>query len=108
MTAIPEIDVETLEAVLAGDALLIDVREPDEYEDGHIGGALLMPLATVPDRLPELPVDSTIHLVCAMGGRSARAVEFLRAQGFDAVNVRGGTQGWIESGRAVVRGAERS
>ena len=105
MTAIPEIDLDTLEGLLGAGCALVDVREPDEYEAGHIEGAVAMPLATVPERLAEFPTASPVYLVCAMGGRSARAVEFLRAQGIDAVNVAGGTQGWIESGRAVVHGS---
>lgn len=108
MAELPEIDVATLEGLLSDGCILVDVREPDEWADGHIDGALHMPLASVPDRVDELPDDATVYVVCAMGGRSARAAEFLRARGIDAVNVGGGTHGWISSGRAVVRGAGES
>ena len=105
MTSVPEIDLETLETLLADGVVLVDVREDDEYDDGHVAGALPVPLATIPDRFGELPSDTTVYVICALGGRSARAVEFLRSQGLDAVNIAGGTQGWIDSGRAVVRGS---
>ena len=105
---IPEIDLATLETLLADGTVVIDVREDDEYEGGHIPGARHIALSTVPERLAEIPTDGTIHVVCALGGRSARAVEFLRAQGVDAVNVAGGTQGWIDGGRPVVRGMDPS
>ncbi len=101
---VPEIDCDGLHSLLEGGCVLIDVREPDEYEEGHIGGARPIPLATVPDSLDAIPRDTTVYVVCAAGGRSARAVEFLLAQGFDAVNVAGGTQGWEATGRPVVRG----
>ena len=108
MTAIPEIDITELERVLAAGGVLIDVREDDEWAEAHIDGARHVPLATVPERVGELPDDATVYVVCAMGGRSGRAVEFLRGQGVDAVNVAGGTQGWIDSGRGVVRGTDPS
>lgn len=108
MSSIPEIDVATLETRIADGGSVVDVREDDEYADGHIPGARLVPLSSVPERVSEFPIDATVHVVCAMGGRSARAVEFLRAQGIDAVNVVGGTQGWIDSGRSVVRGMDPS
>lgn len=102
---VPEIDLATLEAQMADTIVLVDVREEDEYADGHVSGALPVPLSTIPERFGELPTDSPVYVICALGGRSARAVEFLRAQGIDAINVAGGTQGWVDSGRAVLRGS---
>jgi molybdopterin-guanine dinucleotide biosynthesis protein A/rhodanese-related sulfurtransferase len=101
----PEIDIEALAELLeSGGAQLVDVRQPDEYLEGHLPGAVLVPLAEVPDRLAEMPADGVVHVVCRSGGRSAQAVGFLRNQGIEAVNVAGGTLAWIESGRAVVVG----
>lgn len=108
MSAVPEIDHDTLEGLLEGGCVLVDVREADEWADGHIEGAIHMPLATVPDRVAELPADGCVYVVCAAGGRSARAAEFLRAQGIDAINVGGGTQGWIATGRPVTQGTAES
>ena len=100
---VPEIDVAELAERLDGGGNLLDVRQPEEYAERHVPGAQLIPLAEVPDRLAELP-DGTLSVICKSGGRSRRAVEFLRAQGVDAVNVAGGTDGWAESGRATAAG----
>ena len=105
MSSVPEIDLNTLEQLLQNGAALIDVREDDEYADGHVAGALHIALATVPERVADVPADGSVYVICALGGRSAKAVEFLRAQGIDAINVAGGTKGWIDSGRDVVRGS---
>ena len=103
---VPEIDVDELEAVKAAGGKVVDVREPDEYEEAHVPGAVLVPLATVPDRLDEFPSDGPVYLVCASGGRSRRAAEFLRAKGVDAVNVAGGTKSWLAAGKAHARGTD--
>lgn len=106
MSDVPEIDIDTLERRLTDGVLVIDVRETDEYVGGHIGGALHVALGTVPDRVADLPAETPVLVVCAVGGRSARAVQFLRAQGIDATNVAGGTKAWAESGRPLVAGPE--
>jgi rhodanese-related sulfurtransferase len=103
---VPEIDIEALRVRVDAGAVVVDVREHHEYHEGHVPGALHIPLATVPDRLGELPTDSDVLVVCAVGGRSARAVAHLRADGIDAVNVAGGTGAWIEAGLPVVTGGE--
>ena len=97
--AIPEVDVATLEAKLADGARVIDVRQPDEFADGHIPGAVLVPLGEVPDRLEAFSPTETNYIVCRSGARSMRAAEFLAEQGYDVVNVAGGTLAWQESGR---------
>ena len=104
MSDVPEIDVASLEQILGQGGALIDVREDDEYTDGHVSGAIHIALGTIPDRLDEIPTAGPVYVICALGGRSARAAEFLRANGVDAINVAGGTQGWIDSGRPVDRG----
>jgi rhodanese-related sulfurtransferase len=101
---VPEIDVEELEVVTADGRAVFDVREPDEYEEAHVPGARLVPLATVPDRLDEFPTDGPVYLICAAGGRSRRAAEFLRANGVDAINVAGGTKAWLAAGKTHARG----
>jgi rhodanese-related sulfurtransferase len=101
------VTVHDLKAALdgAGPAgpVVIDVREPYEYAEGHVPGAELVPLASVPQRLGDLPADQPIYLVCAVGGRSAQAASFLSARGVDAVNVDGGTQEWVAAGYPVQR-----
>jgi len=102
---VPEITIDELEARQAGGSPVLDVREPDEYENGHVPGAIHIPLGDVPDRLGDIP-EGDLLVICQMGGRSRKAAEFLIAQGHSATNVAGGTGEWIESGRAVVTGAE--
>lgn len=102
---IPTIDIGTLSEALDAGAPVFDVREPDEYQDAHVPGARLVPLAEVPDRAGEFPDDREVYVICKSGGRSARAVELLRDRGVDAVNVAGGTSAWIEAGFPVERGA---
>ncbi|CAN5651078.1 rhodanese-like domain-containing protein [soil metagenome] len=104
---ITEISVDELAALLDSGAALIDVRMPDEYEEAHVPGAVLVPLPELPERLGEIPDESTAYVICKMGGRSMKACEFLVTQGYDVVNVAGGTQAWIEAGRPTVSGAER-
>jgi rhodanese-related sulfurtransferase len=102
--AVPEIDVDELDRRLAAGARLIDVRQPDEYTEFRVPGATSVPLGQIPDRLEEIPRDETVYLICGGGGRSARAAAFLNAQGFDTINVAGGSRGWVESGRPYEQG----
>lgn len=102
---IPAIDIETLADELDRGSPVFDVRQPDEYAEAHAPGVTLVPLDQVPERLDEFPEDQTLYVICKSGGRSARAVEFLRANGRDAVNVAGGTMAWIEAGKPVDTGA---
>jgi adenylyltransferase/sulfurtransferase len=76
---------------------IIDVREPREYEICRIPGARLIPLAELPRRLAEIDPAREVILQCKVGGRSARAAAFLRAQGFhNARNLTGGILAWID------------
>ena len=103
---IPEIDVDELARRRAGGAVVIDVRQPDEYDEGHVPGARLIPLAEVGQRLDEVPAGAEVLVVCRSGGRSLKAAEVMAAAGRQAVNVAGGTLAWIEAGHPVARGAE--
>ena len=95
---VPDIGVEELERRLAAGAMLIDVREPDEYAQVRVPGGILVPLQTVPDRLADVPTDGTFYVICAKGGRSREAAEFLITEGRDAVSISGGTTAWVEAG----------
>ncbi|HKR99581.1 MAG TPA: rhodanese-like domain-containing protein [Candidatus Dormibacteraeota bacterium] len=89
-------------AIRRGEGVLIDVREPWEYEQMKIPGALLIPLAKLPERLLDIPEDREVYVYCRMGGRSGRAVEYLREHGRPrAVNVSGGIEAWKEAGLPV-------
>ncbi|OJX37720.1 MAG: molybdenum cofactor biosynthesis protein MoeB [Flavobacteriia bacterium 40-80] len=91
--AIKEITVQEFESWLAGDEdiQVIDVREPDEYEQVNIG-ALLIPLATVKERADEISKDKKVVIHCKLGGRSAKAIrELEEAFGFENLyNLKGG------------------
>ncbi|QCQ92100.1 rhodanese-like domain-containing protein [Rhodococcus sp. SGAir0479] len=100
-----EIDVTELEAVLATGAPLVDVREADEFADVRVPGAVSIPLSEFVARVDEVPADDTVYVICAAGGRSAQAAQYLEARGVDAVNVAGGTMAWLQSGRAVESGS---
>ncbi len=86
---------------------LIDVREIDEYEAGHVAGAINIPLSEFASRVTELP-SGTIYMICRSGGRSMQACEFCVDNGMsDVVNIAGGTLGWINAGNEVILGGNR-
>jgi adenylyltransferase/sulfurtransferase len=96
---IPEITVEQLKARLdRGEAInILDVREPNEFQICRIEGATLIPLGQLGSRLNELDPSKELIVHCKMGGRSARAVAFMRQHGFDkAYNLAGGILAWID------------
>ncbi len=101
---IPEIDIEELATLLEGDIVLVDVRQPDEHLEARVPGVQLIPLPELPERHAEIPEADTVYVICKVGGRSMRACEFLASQGRAAVNVAGGTNAWIDSGRSVDSG----
>lgn len=85
-------------ALQQGGALLVDVRERDEYAEVHASGAQLLPLSEFQARYQELPKDRQLLMICRSGKRSAQAGEFLLSQGYsDVINVAGGTLAWVEA-----------
>lgn len=102
---VPEIDVTELARRLDAGAALVDVRQPEEYESGHVPGAVLVPLDQVGARQGEIPSDQEVLVICGSGGRSARAVEALNGAGLRTTNVAGGTTAWIDAGNPVVEGS---
>jgi rhodanese-related sulfurtransferase len=98
---IPEITVREAYARLTAPAddrqppALIDVRERDEYAEGHAAGALSLPLSELQVRVGEVPRDRDVLLICHLGQRSMFAAQYLRQQGIERVfNVDGGTDEW--------------
>jgi adenylyltransferase/sulfurtransferase len=74
---------------------ILDVREPYEWEVGHLEGSIHIPLAQVPQRVGEIPRDGEIVVICRSGGRSARAQQFLQQLGYERVrNLAGGLKAW--------------
>ncbi|MFJ9542488.1 rhodanese-like domain-containing protein [Streptomyces sp. NPDC101225] len=96
---------EAFAAAWADGALVIDVRQPDEYTAVHVPGARLMPLRTVPARCGELPTDRPVFVICASGNRSRTAADWMTSRGIDAYSVAGGTGAWARAGRPVAAGS---
>jgi molybdopterin/thiamine biosynthesis adenylyltransferase/rhodanese-related sulfurtransferase/molybdopterin converting factor small subunit len=90
--------VELKQRLDRGDKLtLVDVREPNEFQINRIPGTVLIPLGEIPRRYAELNKDDEIVVHCKMGGRSAKAADFLRSVGFSRVlNLKGGILDWID------------
>lgn len=99
MSTVPQIQPTDI----ADDAVVLDVREQDEWDLGHAPNAVHIPLGDLPARVGELPqVDGTLAVTCRVGGRSARAVAWLSQQGYDVTNVDGGMMAWAAAGKQVV------
>lgn len=97
--SISEIEVGELKQLLAGGAMLFDVREVDEYVSGHIPTAVNVPLSTITTAFERFRQDGIVYLVCKSGGRSMQACQFLADNDIaTAVNVAGGTVAWQASG----------
>lgn len=78
---------------------VVDVREEHEFATGHVPGAVNIPLSQFVDRVSEVTsVPGEVYLVCEVGGRSAQVADWLAQQGYDAVNVAGGTSAWRHAG----------
>lgn len=85
-----------------GEAVLVDVREPDEWSAGHAPGALHIPIGDLDPR--RVPADVEIITTCRSGGRGARAAAALTAAGLPARSLDGGMRGWQDAGLPVVDG----
>lgn len=83
-------------------AVLVDVREPDEFAQGHAQNAILIPLSQWAERYQELPTDKEVLLICAAGVRSARAADYAARFGYTCTNVEGGLHAWFAHGLPVV------
>lgn len=89
-------DLDPQQPVPAGFRVL-DVREQDEWDAGHVPGSVHIPMAELPARLEELPEDDLL-VVCRTGGRSDRAGAWLNTAGYDAYNLQGGLAAWQRAG----------
>ncbi len=96
-----EVDIDQEAFAVAEKATVLDVREPGEYREGHLPGAVNIPMGQLTARFGELDRSKPVHVVCASGNRSSAVTEVLTAAGFDAINVAGGTNAWVRSGRPV-------
>jgi rhodanese-related sulfurtransferase len=98
--SIPQVPV----TAVPDEAVVLDVREQDEWDAGHAPRAVHIPLSELPSRLDELPDTdaATLAVVCRHGGRSSRAVAWLEQQGFDVANLDGGMKAWERAGKQLV------
>ena len=97
-----ELDPErAAEMIESGDAQLVDVRQDFEWEAGRIPGAVHIPLDTLPARAAEIDRGRPVIFGCRSGARSAMATDAFRASGFEAYNLGGGLEAWVEQGLAV-------
>ena len=104
---VPEVDLEAFEEAWREGAAVLDVRNPDEYLEKHVPGAVLVPLPELGQRLAAVPEGRPLYVICARGSRSRAAAEAMRLQlGWEVLNVTDGTEGWASSGRPLARGPE--
>ena len=92
--AVADISAEEGQRLVEAGALLLDVREADEWEAGHAPDATWIPLGDVQARIDELPRDRKIVAICRSGGRSRAVAGALLGVGYDAVNLDGGMRAW--------------
>ena len=88
-------------AEVPDDASLLDVREHDEWDAGHVAGAVHIPLGELGARYTEIERDRPLFVICRSGQRSARAAHALAGAGWDARNVADGMMGWQAAGRPM-------
>ncbi len=103
---LPNVTVRELDHRRAIDPslMVLDVREPFEWEEGHVPGAIHIPMRQVVERTGELPRDRSIALICRGGPRSSLAGSALLARGFTKLlNTWGGMASWIEAGLPVAQ-----
>ncbi|WP_411741366.1 MULTISPECIES: rhodanese-like domain-containing protein [unclassified Rhodococcus (in: high G+C Gram-positive bacteria)] len=97
----PAVTVDRLPVPFPTTAILLDVREDDEWQAGHAPDAVHIPMGDIPSRAGEIDNQSEVYVVCKAGGRSARVVEYLNRVGYEAINVDGGMLAWQAAGRPI-------
>ncbi|MGC8876570.1 MAG: rhodanese-like domain-containing protein [Thermus sp.] len=76
------------------DVFILDVREPSEFKDGRIPGAVNIPIRELPKRIGEIPKGKPIIIYCGIGHRGAMGLVFLRGQGYNVKSILGGFKAW--------------
>src|ERR1700738_3995809 len=93
-----EVDLDTFATAHAAGAVVLDVRNPDEYDSGHVSGAVRVPLPELGARQEYIPDGDPVYVICAMGGRSLQATKAMVEAGYHALSVSGGAQSRVEPG----------
>ena len=105
VASVPNLSPTEANAHVKAGALLLDVRELDEWQAGHVSGAMHLPLGELATRIAELPRDREIVVMCLSGGRSQVACGILERSGFASVaNLSGGITAWVRDGFPTMRG----
>ena len=100
-----EITVTEAAQKLKDGTFILDVRQPDEWNQAHIDGAVLIPLDQLQSRLSEVPTDQEVVLVCRSGNRSAQGRDILRQSGYNqSTSMAGGMNDWIQQNLPTVSG----
>jgi rhodanese-related sulfurtransferase len=97
------VNVQDLANAQEANLIILDVRQSEEFAEGHVPNAVLIPLGELESRASELSTDATIYVICRSGNRSRQASEILINLGFNDVrNVDGGFIAWVNAGYEVV------
>ena len=99
--SLPEVSAVQAAALVRDGAVLVDVREGDEWAAGHAPDAVHMPMSSLAAHVDRLPTDRRVVCVCHVGARSAVVTDALRRAGWDAVNLAGGMNAWAAAGLPV-------
>jgi rhodanese-related sulfurtransferase len=104
--AVNQVEPQQVQEMLARSPrpFLLDVRTPEEYKQGHISGAELIPLQDLSAKMSRIPKDREVICVCASGSRSSAAARQLSSQGYTVSNLRGGMGRWARAGFSVKTG----
>jgi rhodanese-related sulfurtransferase len=103
--SVTDVDVTEADRLVTAGALLLDVREQEEWDAGHAPAAVHLPMGHVVDRITELPTDRTIVCLCRVGGRSGSVALHLAGAGYDVRNVAGGMTSWAAADLPVIDGS---
>lgn len=102
LPTVADIPPEEARRLASGGALLVDVREDEEWAAGHAPEAVHVAMGSVSERIDEIPADRTVLCICRVGGRSGAVAGALAGAGFDVRNVDGGMLAWEQAGLPVV------
>lgn len=108
ISEVNDISVEEVYEIISSNQgyIILDVRTPDEFKEGHIEGAILIPVLELDNRLGELPKDKPIITYCKIGIRSRNAANILVKNGFTRIHDMGGILDWIDKGYPVIEEGE--
>jgi len=106
---IHQLDPQQVQAMISQPSrpYLLDVRTPQEYQQGHINGAELIPLDELPNKVSRIPKNREVICICHSGSRSSAAANHLSSEGYNVSNLRGGMMNWMRAGLPVKTGMGR-